>query len=215
MGKYPTQTFYGIIRVKTEIDTLTSRDVTQVSPYRQPYLIYNFPHEERQDLEHPGHRQLRKAPGCSKEVGLAELRLQTSAPGPACQGSSPSSAVPRLRPWPRRVGSRVPVSSTGKRHFPRLVEGKTQLNTNRAAATVLARGAGPHLPCLSLVRLHQLPGVLVLGSSSLQLGAAGVAAAGVPAVRGRVAELSGESKAQGRQPDGGLGDTGNPNGAPN
>ena len=53
---------------------------------------------------------------------------------------------------------------------------------------------GPHLPCLSLVRLHQLPGVLCLGPGLLQLGGAGVVPADVPAVGGGAAELSGEAR---------------------
>lgn len=64
-------------------------------------------------------------------------------------------------------------------------------------ATALTGGASPHLPRLSLVCLHQLPGVLVLGPSFPQLSRAGVVAANVSTVEGGVAELSGETKAHG------------------
>lgn len=64
-------------------------------------------------------------------------------------------------------------------------------------ATALTGGASPHLPRLSLVCLHQLPRVLILGPRFLQLSHAGVVAANVSAVGGGVAELSGETKAHG------------------
>ena len=64
-------------------------------------------------------------------------------------------------------------------------------------ATALTGAVGPHLPCLCLVCLHQLPRVLVLGHGFLQLSRAGVVAANVPAVGGGVAELSGETKGHG------------------
>ena len=51
----------------------------------------------------------------------------------------------------------------------------------------------PHLPRLSLVRLHELPGIL-RGPGLLQLGGAGVVPAHIPAVGGGAAELPGEAR---------------------